>query len=185
MPELIVDGINITNLTDDELFVWLKDAGVDVGPIIGSTRAVYERKLARLLQNKYQEEMSQENTDENVSDDEQQQNNQSSVVCDRTRDWTNELRRRPLASAHSPCSENLQSGLLHGLRRLDDRIYSSSHLRSSRNLDQFLPKASQQTSVSLFVKLVIFSVLFILVFLVYQNMESSVSTSIPGINANT
>ncbi|XP_022242634.1 emerin homolog 1-like [Limulus polyphemus] len=180
MPELIVDGINITNLTDDELFVWLKEAGVDVGPIIDSTRAVYQRKLAHLLQNKDQEERSEENTDE-----EQQQNSQSPVVCDRTRDWTNELRRRPLASTHSPCSEHLQSGSLYGLRRLDDSIYSSGHLKNSHDVDQFQPKASQQTSVSLFVKLVIFSVLFVLVFLVYQNMESSVSTSIPGINVNT
>jgi len=41
--------IDVTALSDDDLFLQLKSAGVDVGPIVSSTRQFYERKLASIL----------------------------------------------------------------------------------------------------------------------------------------
>lgn len=48
---LIVDDLNIAELGDDELLERLKNLGFNPGPILGSTREVYQRKLARLLRN--------------------------------------------------------------------------------------------------------------------------------------
>ncbi|XP_069175737.1 lamina-associated polypeptide 2, isoforms beta/delta/epsilon/gamma-like isoform X1 [Procambarus clarkii] len=42
---LMIDGFDITKLDDDELFSRLKDLGAVVGPIVDSTRSVYQKKL--------------------------------------------------------------------------------------------------------------------------------------------
>jgi hypothetical protein len=41
--------VNIETLDDDQLFQLLKDNGVDVGPIVDSTRPLYKKKLANIL----------------------------------------------------------------------------------------------------------------------------------------
>ena len=46
---LVVDGLDIEALNDDELFEKLKENGVDVGPIVSSTRPFYMKKLAMVL----------------------------------------------------------------------------------------------------------------------------------------
>ncbi|CAB4059867.1 unnamed protein product [Lepeophtheirus salmonis] len=46
---MIVDGLHITDLSDDELFRKLQEYGVDVGPIVDSTRNIYQKKLAILM----------------------------------------------------------------------------------------------------------------------------------------
>ncbi|XP_064156588.1 LEM domain-containing protein 1 isoform X1 [Anguilla rostrata] len=43
------DEMDVAQLTDDELKAQLLQFGVKVGPIVASTRALYERKLQRLL----------------------------------------------------------------------------------------------------------------------------------------
>ncbi|XP_035238947.1 LEM domain-containing protein 1 isoform X3 [Anguilla anguilla] len=43
------DEMDVTQLTDDELKAQLLQFGVKAGPIVASTRALYERKLQRLL----------------------------------------------------------------------------------------------------------------------------------------
>ncbi|OQR75381.1 hypothetical protein BIW11_08459 [Tropilaelaps mercedesae] len=45
----ITNGTDVKHLTDDEIFSKLKDLGEHVGPILDSTRSIYERKLIRLL----------------------------------------------------------------------------------------------------------------------------------------
>ncbi|XP_053647742.1 uncharacterized protein [Cherax quadricarinatus] len=42
---MIIDGLDISRLDDDELYSRLKDLGAEVGPIVDSTRKVYEKKL--------------------------------------------------------------------------------------------------------------------------------------------
>jgi hypothetical protein len=48
---LIVDGLNVAELNDDELRNRLQNLGFNAGPILATTRIVYQRKLARLLKN--------------------------------------------------------------------------------------------------------------------------------------
>ena len=46
---LTVEGVDIDALDDDQLFKLLKDNGIDVGPIVSSTRPFYKKKLALVL----------------------------------------------------------------------------------------------------------------------------------------
>ena len=46
---MIVDGEDISALDDDELFVKLKEHGMNPGPIVGSTRKFYQKKLVLML----------------------------------------------------------------------------------------------------------------------------------------
>jgi len=46
---LTVDGVDVDALDDDELFKLLKENGIDVGPIVSSTRPFYKKKLALVL----------------------------------------------------------------------------------------------------------------------------------------
>ena len=46
---LTVDGVDVDALDDDELFRLLKENGIDVGPIVSSTRPFYKKKLALVL----------------------------------------------------------------------------------------------------------------------------------------
>jgi len=46
---LTVNGVDVDALDDDELFKLLKENGIDVGPIVSSTRPFYKKKLALVL----------------------------------------------------------------------------------------------------------------------------------------
>jgi len=46
---LTVNGVDVDALDDDELFSLLKENGIDVGPIVASTRPFYKKKLAIVL----------------------------------------------------------------------------------------------------------------------------------------
>lgn len=43
-------GMNISNMSDAELVDSLQQSGADVGPVTGTTRSVYEKKLLKLLE---------------------------------------------------------------------------------------------------------------------------------------
>ncbi|XP_068239496.1 LEM protein 2-like isoform X1 [Palaemon carinicauda] len=46
---LIIDGVDISKLGDDDLYQRLSDLGATVGPIVESTRKVYQKKLFGLM----------------------------------------------------------------------------------------------------------------------------------------
>jgi len=48
-------ALDITSLTDDELFEKLKDLGYNPGPVTTNTRRVYEKKLVRLINGESQD----------------------------------------------------------------------------------------------------------------------------------
>jgi len=48
--ELVCGGLNIAELSDEELFAQLQSFGIPVGPIVETTRLVYQKKLAAILQ---------------------------------------------------------------------------------------------------------------------------------------
>ena len=45
----VVEELDIDALDDDELFEKLKEIGIDVGPVVASTRPFYQKKLAMVL----------------------------------------------------------------------------------------------------------------------------------------
>ena len=46
---MIVDGVDISALDDEELFEKLKEHGISAGPIVDSTRKLYQKKLVLVL----------------------------------------------------------------------------------------------------------------------------------------
>lgn len=48
--DVVEDGLDVGAMDDDELFSMLKQHGMDAGPIVDSTRHVYKKKLAALLE---------------------------------------------------------------------------------------------------------------------------------------
>ncbi|GBM60371.1 hypothetical protein AVEN_79963-1 [Araneus ventricosus] len=63
---LIVEGLNIALLSDEELAEQLRELGFNPGPIVATTRSVYQRKLARLLRNETFIESEDNDVDEEV-----------------------------------------------------------------------------------------------------------------------
>jgi len=47
--DMVVGDTTVAEMTDDELFVALRQNGVDAGPIVDSTRDIYKRKLVAVL----------------------------------------------------------------------------------------------------------------------------------------
>lgn len=47
-----IDKENLNKLTDDELFKTLKKCGIATGPITGTTRSLYEKRLRKYLETK-------------------------------------------------------------------------------------------------------------------------------------
>ncbi|XP_013778064.1 emerin homolog 1-like isoform X2 [Limulus polyphemus] len=162
MPNLIVDGINISELTDQQLFMSLRNAGVDVGPITGSTRAVYERKLARILQGEsYSDDPFENEFDEN----------QCSITDERA--WTSIIQvthRRPVSSTDSPQSVDHHSSPVYGQKRLDDDDgFASGNLRSIQNVEQPSSTRSQLVFLCFSMKTVIIAAVLIVIVLLYLN----------------
>jgi len=48
---MVCNGVDISALSDEDLYAQLQSFGVPVGPILDSTRALYQRKLVTVLQN--------------------------------------------------------------------------------------------------------------------------------------
>lgn len=73
---LVINGLDITTLDDDELYAHLKDLGSPVGPIVDSTRSVYQKKLFVLMGGHVPEsptfngDVDQEEEEEEYSDSE-------------------------------------------------------------------------------------------------------------------
>lgn len=49
LPDVVTD--DVTSLSDDDLYEKLRSLGVNAGPIVGSTRRLYEKRLQHLLNN--------------------------------------------------------------------------------------------------------------------------------------
>ena len=46
---MIVDGVDVSALSDDELFEKLQQHGISAGPIVDSTRKLYQKKLVAIM----------------------------------------------------------------------------------------------------------------------------------------
>jgi len=71
---------DVETLTDDQLFNQLKDAGIEVGPIVASTRKFYERKLAGVLVNTSSGSNGKEFSDTEGEQEDEEDDQPSAVV---------------------------------------------------------------------------------------------------------
>jgi len=110
--------VDISSLDDDQLFEMLKKNGLDVGPIVGSTRKIYEKKLGLALTGTTFNTNGNGFSDTEPEDDEEDEEDEQPAVQVVAR------KRIPRTSkaASSPLSE---SGLRQRLT-LNDELDSSS-----------------------------------------------------------
>jgi len=85
---LVVDGIDIEALDDDELFEKLRENGIAPGPIVASTRPFYMKKLAMVLRGETMNQTNGSNgsngADYSDTDPEEEQEEEQPVVETRT-----------------------------------------------------------------------------------------------------
>lgn len=83
--ELICNGLNVAELSDEELFAQLQSFGIPVGPIVDTTRLVYQKKLAAILRRSNTEEAVPEQSngaEEKFSDSEDDDVSVTELVVD-------------------------------------------------------------------------------------------------------
>ena len=78
---MTVDGVDISALDDDELFEKLKEHGISAGPIVDSTRKLYEKKLALILKGETANGNGVEYSD---TEEEEEEEEQSEVIIEPT-----------------------------------------------------------------------------------------------------
>ncbi|KAJ8371347.1 hypothetical protein SKAU_G00113750 [Synaphobranchus kaupii] len=76
------DEMDITQLTDDELKAQLLQCGVKAGPIVASTRVLYERKLRRLLDPATQPDQNGTDEADQYSDSEEDDEEEDKPDCE-------------------------------------------------------------------------------------------------------
>jgi len=91
--ELICGGLNVAELSDEELFAQLQSFGIPVGPIVDTTRSIYQKKLAAILQKGSMVEATPEQSngaDEKFSDSEEDDVSVTELVVDSQTEQTEE-----------------------------------------------------------------------------------------------
>ncbi|KAJ8377698.1 hypothetical protein AAFF_G00254790 [Aldrovandia affinis] len=76
------DDMDVTQLTDDELKAQLLQYGVKAGPIVASTRALYEKKLQRLLDPVPQPKQNGMGEADQYSDSDEEEADESGSDCE-------------------------------------------------------------------------------------------------------
>lgn len=189
MVKIVENEGTVSQLSDDELFKQLKEFGVDVGPILGSTRTVYERKLERLLQgdsgNQSSSPYSGSDNDEDDDAQEIYQNAHLPIITQPPRTLpsenyghssTDDLIVRP--------RESLNQSTYNRLHRTGGFGDSPSHVLPEPPKAAAKPKYQDGPLISTasVIKLVLIAIMVILMTLVYQNMEEKNESPIPNLN---
>lgn len=163
---LIVDGLNITELSDEELLARLVTLGFNPGPILDTTREVYQRKLARLLRNEEFEDLEDENEPPNEENFPESPILNSSFESYSGSPSINidDLRRRPLSR-------------VEGEKWSEDPPILSPHKPWSPDdiVSQVKPPPEEEGKQFLSTTTIIFAVVAFMffAFIVYYNMEST------------
>jgi len=131
---LIINGVDIASMSDEELFEKLAEYGVAVGPITEATRKVYQRKLAFQMGG----EVHNYSQNEDVAEDEAQDVEPTQAYIDMlaTGEKKTRQRRRPLemplaeSSTYSTgeCTEDYTEG---DMSAADDGTPQAAYLSSS------------------------------------------------------
>lgn len=69
---MVVDGVDVESLNDEELFTRLQALGATCGPIVASTRKIYQKKLIGLMGGDVTDAAPQYNGDVDLDEDEEE-----------------------------------------------------------------------------------------------------------------
>ncbi|XP_013381753.1 emerin homolog 1-like isoform X1 [Lingula anatina] len=175
------EKMDISSLSDEELMEKLKELGYSPGPIVESTRAVYERKLQNLLDFGPAGERVGNGEDQFSADSSQEEDTEEEPEPIRTR--SDDVRRRAKQSTDSPAKARPPSPR----KRVRDTGYRSAPAPAA---DVAPPATSgaaptqKKRSLSLVVQVLIFVVIAVFVFLVLQNMEPAGKSKVPKIKSS-
>ncbi|XP_071533543.1 uncharacterized protein [Panulirus ornatus] len=179
---MVIDGLDISKLDDDELFSRLEGLGASVGPIVDTTRQVYQKKLFTLLGGEIIESPSYNGDvgEEEYSDSEEgEKSNQPSVVYDPERHTPSP--RRSLRTVTSSSSETVtvhrfmnNSSMSGKFREEFDTRHFGHTNATSTSKDSSPIKSTSKTSVylRLLIKMLFLILIIGVVFYFYQNNNS-------------
>ncbi|XP_036390344.1 LEM domain-containing protein 1 isoform X1 [Megalops cyprinoides] len=186
------DKMDVTQLTDDELKAEFQKYGVKVGPIVASTRVLYERKLQRLLDPAPQPKQNGTSNADQYSDSEEE-DDESGCECERpgpepaavtvTESDQSQLRdSRPVKDVLTemfPDADRTPTGIsatrrrpIKGAAGRPVQFKYPDLPMSPRTVEQ---QELQQRLVPLWVQVVVFLVVAVLLFLIYGAMEDSLA----------
>uniref|UniRef100_A0A8C1W6T8 Peptidase M20 domain containing 1, tandem duplicate 2 n=1 Tax=Cyprinus carpio TaxID=7962 RepID=A0A8C1W6T8_CYPCA len=195
--EEAAEMVDLGLLTDDQLKAKLLQYGVKAGPIVASTRALYEKKLKRLLDSSEQASQHRvngtrdagrfsdtEEEDESVEDEDK--NSESEQLQSETVSWTETSK---IASSESvtdvlsemfPDTARTPTGIYATKRRPIRGAagrpvqykYPEMPLLSPTTLER---QEIQQRVVPLWVQIVVFLLVVCLLYLIYSSMEEPLS----------
>ncbi|KAH9492998.1 hypothetical protein Btru_022886 [Bulinus truncatus] len=179
-----IGQMDLSNLSDSELSVMLRDYGVNVGPINMATRKTYERKLLKL---KTGQESPPSHGYTPVDDDDDEEDEDDEEVQIRQ-----PVRRSPVATEISQPRLRKETPDLYST---SSKVESRPSLSTSRKITTSYTPASSQTvysdkriqkvsgGIPLWVKIVCVAVILIFVFLIYTNLEPTVQNEIQSISS--
>ncbi|XP_048252759.1 emerin homolog 1-like isoform X2 [Haliotis rufescens] len=164
---------NIATLSDRELSEKLRQYGVNVGPIVKSTRGLYEKKLRKFVlgqvsKPKYEEVPDDDEDDEDDEEEEEEEEKYQEKPAP-VRPTRNEPRRRvPPMPATPPRGKPVQ---------LEERVTTTT----SRQTRTAPPPTTKPKSKGFPVWIILLVILILvgLGYLILQNMESAGESNIP------
>ncbi|KAL7864693.1 hypothetical protein AOLI_G00161130 [Acnodon oligacanthus] len=187
------DMVNLSSLTDDQLKSQLLHYGVKAGPIVGSTRALYERKLQRLMAHssqfkvngtsdaaKYSDSEEDEGEEEEDEDEEEESSGSEqlgpeSVSLTETSATARTEQVSDILTELFPDIVTTPTGITATKRRsikgAAGRPVQFKYLETPLSPATLERREIQQRLVPLWVQIVVFLLLAALLYLIYVSME--------------
>jgi len=191
----VVNGVDVQQLSDDQLYEKLTSFGIDVGPVVESTRRVYQRKLVKLMRGDVEAHSESDGAYDDVEEEEEfipptppdSPSNYSDV---RQRVVPN------VESVRSPASVQFEVSSLHSDTKYSSVVRESPSarppIRGFASTSKFDPRdlvsqveepieepTKQTQGMSWVTKLFIILVISALAYLVYCSIESNPVPQIP------
>lgn len=167
---------SVTSLSDHELADKLKEYGFQPGPILPTTRRVYERKLAELETGQKPPSTSRYEPVDDDEDEEDEDNEADTDSPDEEVQLKSQPRQRMTRSTRTETqTPRREVGKPSPRKPLHARM-EDPPVRDIRSSQSAKPSSK---GLPLWVKLLAIVIVAVLVFLVIKNMESAPATNIP------
>ncbi|KAK7503659.1 hypothetical protein BaRGS_00005198 [Batillaria attramentaria] len=181
MPPLRQLPDSITSLSDQELADKLREYGVALGPILPTTRRVYERKLAELETGQKPPPSTGYAPVDNDEDDEEDDNEADTDSPDEEVQIKHQPRQRMTRTTRSETHQTTRREVgKPSPRKPLHAEMEDPPVRASRSSQS--QKSSSKGGLPLWVKFLAIIIVAVLVFLVFKNMESDPASTIPDGN---